>query len=142
MPASPRKVALVGIAIVAYSCVAVLIAMAVSSPLPENPTCGQLRDDTTSRAAVVRLARELDPPPGVTPAEMSQAIESTLATECARYRRKTVAKAGAAPSAPTFAEPSAGGCANSRPGGADASTGRHRPRLPHSRAASEGGVTP
>ena len=86
MPASPRKLALLGLAIVAYSCVAVLIATAFSPPVPENPTCAQLRSDRTSRATVVRLAREFEPPPGVTPPEMSQAVQSTLVTECARYR--------------------------------------------------------
>jgi len=86
MPASVRQLVLLGVGIVAYATAASLIGAAIVGPVPKNPTCLQLRDDTTRRQTVVRLTQEFEPPPKVTRAELSQTVEAALTTDCDRLR--------------------------------------------------------
>ena len=76
MPARARNPFLLGIAILAFACVASLLASVVWPPAPANPTCRQLRDGTTSRTTVVRLTKEFDSPSNVTRAEVFRIVKA------------------------------------------------------------------
>jgi hypothetical protein len=89
MSARARTVLLLSLLIVAWAAVVTLVAEALRKPSPENPTCRQLKEDgVLRRRTTIKLSREVDRPPHVTPRELSVVARSELVRACSNARRR------------------------------------------------------
>jgi hypothetical protein len=89
MRGTPRNLLLVSLVVVAWAVVVTAAATLVWPPPTENPTCRQLRrDGELRRYTVVRLVRDIDPPPRVTRPERTVIVERALAAACPQTGRE------------------------------------------------------